>query len=880
MLCLHIGVAKSPKAPALKTVNLSPHFVNTMVSAIFIPLPYRCLSKPTYSDGQILHDSSPGEFWRICDTEEGSDDLVVDSLPELRRAAQSINKQYETTEDGTELLVIVDEERVAQNVISVGVFSPSPALVNQERATMLRAYQPVIVNTIPIRHRPELFSQLFAKLDEISAYSGAAIVVTDFNAEKRLSSKVGDEFVYVNLYGSLDAVTDAKKLLKISVDCIFSNLYVDTVDMLLSVQSLVAGVRNGNIKTIEDHARVKIYMAEPLSELYSTSSPNGDITRNLNQIYITARDPANIELAKALLQEVVKRTTPLVHKDCVVSFVKIDFMVMKCVKELKKIMADLGTFIQLPYLGASRSLVRVLGVNAWSVEATIRELMKLTSNFYNVSYMLHTGQRDPNDDTLLALPDISIAMPAINPTSDVPSTGERAVPKYSMCETLTALERIAAKSGATIGSTLGSTYEIAAYKTDAKKAAGLMVSLPHVKKYETQIVYRLELDLEQKDFIAGKKSGKTHRIMKNSNVWIRFLPFNEYNFYVSLEADNFTNAQSGIQLLEDEFPAEVCFYIPEMFHKQVIGQGGQCIQGIMRKYNVFVKFSNDHEDYPNAFSLEEPDNVLIRCPAKNNKNIADAQRELMSTVDERSTELCNTFIHMSRSHRRIFVEEKATFIRNIESKTSSVILLPGDIINAPDGVVEVQGLAATSAECTRMLKTLLPEDYEFKIAFSKTFAEICTLDSGDFYSEIVVPFRVALHIEVEVYQQPRNPTNSSVPASSMITTHNTATPEKMPSKYHRIVLSYSSENSVGLDDAIQALTSFLRSKNLNILDRGEIHGDPVEEGSAATVGQMRKTDFFNSRPPAFQQSAPLAPLPQSYGANPATFRPDTFPRYK
>lgn len=871
--------------PTVKILlSFTTQTVNRMVSAIFIPLPYRCLSKPTYSDGQILHDSSPGEFWRVCDTEEGADDLVVDSLPELRRAAQSVNKQYENAEDGGELLVIVEEDRVAQNVISVGVFSPSPALVNQERATMLRAYQPVTVKSVPVRHRSELFSQLFPKLDEISAYSGAAIVVTDFNAEKMLASKVGDEFVYVNLYGSLDAVTDARKLLNVSIDCIFSNLYVDTFDLLLSVQSLVAGVRNGNIKTIEDHARVKFYMAEPLSELYSTASPCGEVTRNLNQIYITARDPANIELAKALLQEVVKRTTPLVHKDCVVSFVKIDFLIFKCVKELKKIMTDLGTFIQLPYLGASRSLVRVLGVNAWSVEATIRELMKLTSNFYNVSYMLHTGQRDPNDETFLDRPNIDIPMPHRISASNVSDLGDGALPKYSMCEALVALDRIAVKSGATIGSTFGSTYEIAAYKTDAKKAASLMASLAHVKQYETQIVYRLELELEQKDFIAGKKSGKTHRIMKNSNVWIRFLPFNEYNFYVSLEADNFTNAQSGIQLLEDEFPAEVCFYIPEMFHKQVIGQGGQRIQGIMRKYNVFVKFSNDHEDYPNAFSLEEPDNVLIRCPSKNNKNIADAQRELMSTVDERSTDLCNTFIHMSRSHRRIFVEEKATSIRNIESKTSSVILLPGDIINAPDGVVEVQGLAATSADCTRMLKTLLPEDYEFKIAFSNTFAEVCTLDSGDFYSEIVVPFRVALHIEVEVYQQPRNPTGSSIPASSMVTTHNTATPEKMPSKYHRIVLSYSSENSVGLEDAIQALTSFLRSKNLNILDRGEIHGDPVEEGSAATVGQKRKTEFFNSRNPAFQQSAPLvsaplAPPPQSYGAHPATFHPDSFPRY-
>ena len=50
------------------------------------------------------------------------------------------------------------------------------------------------------------------------------------------------------------------------------------------------------------------------------------------------------------------------------------------------------------------------------------------------------------------------------------------------------------------------------------------------------------------------------------------------------------------ELVEQELPAAISFYIPDRYHKRIIGIGGHHIQSIMRKHSVFVKFSNAMDD--------------------------------------------------------------------------------------------------------------------------------------------------------------------------------------------------------------------------------------------------------------------------------------------
>lgn len=317
--------------------------------------------------------------------------------------------------------------------------------------------------------------------------------------------------------------------------------------------------------------------------------------------------------------------------------------------------------------------------------------------------------------------------------------------------------------------------------------------------------------------------------MNTASVFIKLLPFNEYNFYVDLYSDRPTEATNGLKLLEEELSSELAFYIPETYHKKVIGAGGSTIQSIMRKYNVFIKFSSGFDCNPNGFTHIRSDNVLIRCPSKNAKEILPAKKELQDTVFDRSQEHGNTFVRLSRSHMRILLTQQNDFVFDVENKTNTIIILPNEeLFENPENLLEIKGVMGTSDAAARLIKAMLPEDYEFKVAASQKFDSLVSEDNVEFFEKVVVPFRVALKIEVQVFSKPEHPE------------------EEAP--YHQIVLSFSQEHSVGLEDAIQILTAYLRDKDLDIIDRGEFHVDPIVQGTAAALthgGTKRrvKNDF-------------------------------------
>lgn len=312
--------------------------------------------------------------------------------------------------------------------------------------------------------------------------------------------------------------------------------------------------------------------------------------------------------------------------------------------------------------------------------------------------------------------------------------------------------------------------------------------------------------------------------MNTASVWIKLLPFNEFNFYVDIYSEYPPEATNGLKLLEDELPSQTEFYIPETYHKRVIGAGGSTVQGIMRKYNVFVKFSGSYDINPNGYAYLKSPNVLIRCPAKNSKEIAPAKEELLDTVLDRSQEHGTTFVKLTRSHMRILLSNHLDFVSEIESKTNTIVELPdeSEYENYQQKLL-IRGYMDSSDGAARLIKTKLPEDYEFKVAQSSKFHELVNENSGDFYQKIVLPFKLALKIETLVNYEPEH------------------TSEEAP--YHQILLSFAQENSVGLEDAIQALTVFLRDKGLDIIDRGEYHTDPIVPGSQGTVSSQSSSGF-------------------------------------
>lgn len=89
------------------------------------------------------------------------------------------------------------------------------------------------------------------------------------------------------------------------------------------------------------------------------------------------------------------------------------------------------------------------------------------------------------------------------------------------------------------------------------------------------------------------------------------------NLFLILIADSLSEFSNTFAMVINELPAEESFFVPEVYHRPVIGAGGSIIQATMKRYNVFVRFSNSFFLPQNDLSHARYDNVIIRCPFKN-----------------------------------------------------------------------------------------------------------------------------------------------------------------------------------------------------------------------------------------------------------------------
>lgn len=120
--------------------------------------------------------------------------------------------------------------------------------------------------------------------------------------------------------------------------------------------------------------------------------------------------------------------------------------------------------------------------------------------------------------------------------------------------------------------------------------------------------------------------------MQTTNVKIKFETFNDHNFLIDISGPD-SSVLQGLSLLQEELPAEISFHVPETYHKRIIGVGGRSIQRIMKKYGVYVKFSNAEEFAALGGYNDNDDNVVARTPAKNAINLDNLKQSVMELVN-------------------------------------------------------------------------------------------------------------------------------------------------------------------------------------------------------------------------------------------------------
>lgn len=332
-------------------------------------------------------------------------------------------------------------------------------------------------------------------------------------------------------------------------------------------------------------------------------------------------------------------------KDVSITLTKIDYILLQRLDDVKKIMDANGTFVQFPFLGSPASLIRIQGSETLHLERTIKAIMVICGQYYNASWWVM---------------DSPIA---------------RLLPKALEVQKL--LIDVAAFTGVSIAFNK-QVFEFSGSDENVKAAMHMLSDVPFVKENPYQIRVKIELANEHKEFVSGKKNGKINKIMSQSNIQIIFDTFNEYNFFIDVCGSQFDTTMLGLKLVEQELPAAVSFHVPDSYHKRIIGIGGQHIQRIMKKYSVFVKFSNAMERGASGRSESDGskvDNVICRTPARNAANLELVKSEIMGMVQRADADIVQEHVDIPRLlHRTLMAKRK--ILDDLENKWGCTIIFP------------------------------------------------------------------------------------------------------------------------------------------------------------------------------------------------------------
>ncbi|KAJ6160843.1 hypothetical protein N7470_004239 [Penicillium chermesinum] len=594
-------------------------------------------------------------------------------------------------------------------------------------------------------------------MDTLAAYTGTDIFLLTpklHDADSAVVSSYGyasdnglEQRFRVAIYGDMESSEHAKTRVLIMIDQILKR-HVDAIKLELTMHTLVCGRTRKNIKLIEAATGTAIYFPPPFPRIfgYTHRAPAVEAkTKSISRIYV---------------------------KDVVVNSSKIDNILLDRLDKVRKVMEMNGSYVLFPQLGSQRGMVRIQGTEVLHVERTVREIMALAGQFYSASWWIimpdpaQGGVRPPST------PDVRAML------SDICINSEAEVSFDNLTFTINGSD-------------------------DAVKAAMTVVNqIPFVTRSQYQMRVKIELANEHKEFVSGKKNGKINKIMGQSNVQIIFDGFNEYNFYIDVCGNQYDSTKNGLDLVEQEMPASISFHVPDQYHKRIIGIGGQHIQRIMKKYSVFVKFSNamDRGGMGKEDDDIKVDNVICRTPARNAQSLDLVKQEIMDMVEKVDAEYVSERVVINRLYHRELLA-RMTEIDELEKKWNCKIEFPSTEL-ASD-VVTISGPEYQVPQAVdALLVRMVPESHELHFQSSVELRE--HFKSSDFLEDVRTKLKEQYEVDINVDTTADLPDTEESSSSS---------PE--PGPEDRVVLGYTRNNAGGLKDAIDFLISRLVAHGLD-----------------------------------------------------------------
>lgn len=264
-------------------------------------------------------------------------------------------------------------------------------------------------------------------------------------------------------------------------------------------------------------------------------------------------------------------------------------------------------------------------------------------------------------------------------------------------------------------------------------AVQFLTDIEFVKTLHYEVKFSVELANEHREFISGKKNGKINRIMKATGAKIKFDPCNEYNFYVDLCSTIAVKAVEALALLQEELPAEISFYVPETYHKRIIGVGGKNIQRIMKKFGVYVKFSNSEEFANLGGYFDNMDNVVARTPSKNAMNLDNLKHAVMELVNPKDKDFVHHSLSIPKHCHLSLLSDHAKALTELQDATNATIRFPEK--ETGSDIIWISGPESLIQQAISMLLSLVDEQYVYSVPFSEAMDRV--LLKPEFKTEIL-----------------------------------------------------------------------------------------------------------------------------------------------
>lgn len=406
---------------------------------------------------------------------------------------------------------------------------------------------------------------------------------------------------------------------------------------------------------------------------------------------------------------------------------KLDWMLANRRDVLTRCMWDNGTFILFhagdkgsPPTAPSCRLVTFLGDDRVYVDRTIRMLTLLACECYvacvELSHPIH------------ALPNAQEAA-SYNGWPSSPHNNQASQQAPAEFDWKKALESIAETTRAIVVlRDQGRGIEILGVEATCKSAYGLITELENIRPFINKAHFRISLAAEHREFIRGKKDGKITRVVKGSGGCMVRVEDDRIIRTVTVVVEHHDPARvlEGVALIEEELPAELAFHLPERYHKQAIGVGGRRIQAIMRRREAYVKFASSEEvSRTGGFDVGEVgDNVIVRTPARNARNLELVRRDVEAAVGwaeggNQGEGFVSVQMRVPRRYHRRMMARGAVFggsypgaddqtdaVSEIEERTGVRIRFPDREIGQDD--VTIEGPQRGVEAAARVVQAMIP----------------------------------------------------------------------------------------------------------------------------------------------------------------------------